>query len=73
MHALEKQVQEKTQNLRTMSVQYNSLEAKAELQLEVQKETRKKLEQCNSYILKLQNKLQVLHLAQETASQNDCK
>ncbi len=53
-----------------MSVQYKSLEAKAQLQLEVQKETRKKLEQCNYYILKLQNELEMLRLEQEKASQN---
>ena len=61
---------ESIQNLRTMSVTYNSLEAKAQIQLEVQKETKTKLEQCNSYIMKLQNELHLLYLTKETASQN---
>jgi chromosome segregation ATPase len=67
---LKEELHEAMQNLRTMSVQYNNLETKAQIQLETQKETRKKLEQCNSYIQKLQKELQVLRLAEKAATQN---
>ena len=56
-------------SLKTMNVQYSSLEANAQIQLEVQKETRMKLEQCNSYILKLQNELHAMHLEKDAVTQ----
>ena len=60
---------EATSNLETITVQYNSLESNAQIQLAIQKETRLKLEQCNSYILKLQSEIQVLRVENETISQ----
>ncbi len=65
---IKKQLHEAMCNLRSMNVQYNTLEADANVQLEIQKETRLKLEHCNSYIVKLQNELQNLKMEKEVAN-----
>lgn len=65
---LKKELCDAIHNLKTMNVQYTSLEANAQIQLEIQKETRMKLEQCNSYILKLQKERHALHLEKDAAT-----
>ena len=73
MQTLRQELNETMENLRTMNVQYNNLETSAQVQLDVQKQTRLKLEQCNAYIVKLQNENQVLCAVNESAKRNERK
>ena len=50
-------------------MQYNSLESTSQVQLQVHKQTRAKLEECNAYIRKLQSQVNELKCANETANQ----
>lgn len=68
-YMLKKQLHDAMDNIKSMRIEYNSLEANAQLQLEIQRECRLKLEKCNSYIVKLQNELQVLRMEKEAAKQ----
>lgn len=63
------QLQEAQSSFRVLEVQYNSLETTSQVQLQVHKQTRLKLDDCNAYIKKLKREAEELNGAYEAANQ----